>query len=298
MAHDRDNLTVLVTGASGNIGQKLLTHFLNSERYQKVIGVDPKQLGGELAKHPKLQFVKADLADIKDRNWMSAFEGVDTVVHLAAQNPYPDASWADATVSVDITLNVVAAMRAAGVERLVFASSNHVMGGYKDADLGPGELTADLTPRPGLKLRQGGGYMVSTAYATAKTMGERIVTNWVYEAPAKRSCVSVRIGWCQPGENLAEDISLEAVPGVAANLAEDMEGRQELKWARDMWFSNRDLQALFNRAAVAGATDWPTPVIVVNGNSDNTGMPWNLDTGRRWLNYAPHDNLYETVKAQ
>jgi nucleoside-diphosphate-sugar epimerase len=71
-------------------------------------------------------------ADLRGPVLLDALAGVDAVIHLAAQNPYPDASWEDASASFDMTAKLVDTCAKASVSRLVFASSNHVMGGYKD----------------------------------------------------------------------------------------------------------------------------------------------------------------------
>lgn len=99
-------------------------------------------------------------------------------MHLAAENPNVDASWQQASNSFDQTVNVGLLAMKHGVRRLVFASSNHVMGGYKDAPLsasiGPGALTTALAPAPGTKWHDGTSFQDSTAYAAAKLMGERL----------------------------------------------------------------------------------------------------------------------------
>ena len=52
-----------------------------------------------------------------------------SLVHFAAQNPYPEADWDDAIVSLDIAFNMLTvATTAPRMRRVVFASSNHVMG--------------------------------------------------------------------------------------------------------------------------------------------------------------------------
>ena len=93
-----------------------------------------------------------------------------------------------------------------GYAALVFASSNHVMGGYKDAPLStglqPGGLTTDLPPSPGTKWHDGTTFQNSTRLATAKLMGERLVTGLGLQSEGALTGVSVRIGWAQPGENL------------------------------------------------------------------------------------------------
>jgi hypothetical protein len=45
------------------------------------------------------------------------------------------------------------------------------------------------------------------------------------------------------------------------------------------------------KALTAPAADWPSRSITVSGVSDNEGTRWNLDDGRRWLGYAPRDNI-------
>jgi nucleoside-diphosphate-sugar epimerase len=141
---------------------------------------------------------------------LDALAGVDAVVHLAAQNPYPDASREDASASFDMTAKLVDTCAKASVSRLVFASSNHVMGGYKDTPVAPsdGGLSTDLPPLVGTRVGTSEGLIDSTAYAAAKLMGERVVAAKA-EAGAF-SAISLRIGWRQPGENIPQTISARA----------------------------------------------------------------------------------------
>lgn len=286
---------VLVTGASGNLGTKLIAHLRRAAWCREAIGLDRlPPAGASGGRH-----VIADLADPADRRWRDALAGVDAVVHLAARHPYPDATWSDASASIDMTLHLVAAMRAAGVPRLVFASSNHVMGGYKEAGLAPGALRTDLPPWPGTRFRErSGGYQVSTPYAAAKLAGERIALAAAAAAAGAFSAVCVRIGWCRPGDNRPEDIRLELIPGADAGAAPDAESLNDLRWVRGMWLSNRDLPALVERAIRADAAAWPAPGIVVNGTSANAGMPWDADGARCWLGYVPLDDLYAQTEVQ
>ena len=84
----------------------------------------------ELEAQGKLEIVLGDLTT--NGEWVEAFRPGDVVVHLAAQNPYPEATWEDSSKSMDITTNVITAAREGGARRLIFASSNHVMGGYRE----------------------------------------------------------------------------------------------------------------------------------------------------------------------
>ena len=297
MQPDNSALNVLVTGAGGNLGRKLLEHFVAADWCRSVVGVSLTFGPDAIPSHDKLRLVWADLSDSGDARWRAAFEGVDAVVHLAAQHPYPDASWPDSAASVDITLNVIEGARAVGARRVVFASSNYVMGGYKEAGLKAGELTPDLPPRPGTRFGGAGDDQNGAPYATAKLMGERICAAGARASAGALSTVALRIGWCRPGDNRPEEITLEALPGAKLEAAPDADSLRDLRWLRDMWLSNRDLVQLIERAIRADASRWPAPAIVVNGNSANAGMPWSLEGARQWLGYAPRDNLYSVVKA-
>lgn len=72
--------------------------------------------------------VVADLSDLEALR--PAFDGVDTVVHMGA-DPSPRAPWESILENNIVgTRNVFEASREAGVKRVIFASSNHVVGFY------------------------------------------------------------------------------------------------------------------------------------------------------------------------
>jgi nucleoside-diphosphate-sugar epimerase len=118
---------ILVTGMSGLIGRALR-----------------KQLEGRFELHAlnrgPVEGVPCHRADIKDLEAIApAFEGVDTVVHLAADATSPNPPW-DSILNNNITgtYNVYEAARRAKVKRVVFASSGATITGveseppYKD----------------------------------------------------------------------------------------------------------------------------------------------------------------------
>ena len=59
---------------------------------------------------------------------MRKLRRTDMVVHFAADHPTSDASWSQASNTMDITFNVLLQAAKAKVQRVVLASSNHVMG--------------------------------------------------------------------------------------------------------------------------------------------------------------------------
>ena len=114
--------TVAITGAAGNIGRKLAAHFAS--------------LGWTLRLLDRVAdagIAAADLLDA-DAGWAGAFAGADAVIHLAGHaSQFGD--WRQAQENIDMTANVLRAARAQGARRVVFASSNWVMAGYRFAGM-------------------------------------------------------------------------------------------------------------------------------------------------------------------
>jgi nucleoside-diphosphate-sugar epimerase len=289
--------TVLITGGAGNLGGKLAQHLLTSAWCRQIILLDVQARGPRPKSEGRVEVVEANLADSSDVRWRAALAKTDAVVHLAAQNPYPDAPWADAVASLDMTLNLLACAEDAGVKRFVFASSNHVMGQYKDpplaATLGPGLLTPELEPGPGTRWFDGERVVQGSAYGVSKLVGERACVAAASASRGRLSCVAVRIGWCQPGENRPETINAAGLPGAPERTDPDAE--RDLRWFRGMWLSNRDYVHLMERALIADPSTWPSPGIIVNGMSANTGMAWSLDSTRHLLGYAPQDDIAREI---
>jgi nucleoside-diphosphate-sugar epimerase len=255
-------LRVAITGANGNIGRKLIAALLAAPEIAAIHAIDRDVAG--LSPHDARLF--SIQADLRGPGLLDALAGIDAVIHLAAQNPYPDATWEDASASFDMTAKLGEACAKASVSRLVFASSNHVMGGYKDTPvaLSDGGLTTDLPPLVGTLVKTSEGLIDSTAYAAAKLMGERALT--VKAETGAFSAVSLRIGWCQPGENSPETISAAGTP-KSSPFETDPEREHDLRWFRAMWLSNSDLVRGVFAALRADASTWPSPAIVVNAMS-------------------------------
>lgn len=289
---------VFISGGGGDLGRKLTARLLETPWCEAIVSADLKPARDLAEADPRVIPVAGDLCD-RSAPWQAAMAGCDAVVHFAAQNPHTDASWADAGASFDMTAALLDAAAVHGVRRFVFASSNHVMGGYKDAPLAsdePGFLTGALAPAPGTKWNTGTGWMDSTAYATAKFMGERAIAAAVARTGGRLSAVNVRIGWVQPGANRPETINVSGdVAFEACPEPEDAEGRRDLKWYRNMWLSNRDFAQLFTAAIAAPADGWPEPLITVNGVSGNTGTGWDLTPARSLLGYSPQDDLFTAL---
>jgi nucleoside-diphosphate-sugar epimerase len=279
-------LRVAITGANGNLGRKLIAALLAASDIAAIHAID-RDVTGLSADEARLFPIQADL---RGPELQDALAGIDAVVHLAAQNPYPDASWEDASASFDMTAKLSEACAKANVSRLVFASSNHVMGGYKDTPvaLSDGGLATDLPPLVGTLVKTSEGLIDSTAYAAAKLMGERVLA--VKAETAAFSAVLLRIGWCQPGENTPQTISAAGTP-KSGLFETDPEREHDLRWFRAMWLSNGDLVRCVFAALRADASAWPSRAIVVNAMSANRPSPWDLSAGRKLIDYEPLDDV-------
>lgn len=306
--------SVAVTGALGNLGWKLLSHLAQTGRFTRLVGLDivaasPDKVAALVALSPddslNVEFIECDLTNWHDTRWQEALGTVESVVHFAALNPYPDATWLEAAISYDMTLHIVnAAVDSPTVERVVFATSNHVMGRYKDRPLadgiGKGELTEDLPPGVGTVAYVGDDVVDSTAYATSKLMGERLCrasgARSANSSITPTSLVGIRIGWCQPGENRPETLSGSGTPGEAPVELPDGPEKEEIeradKWFKGMWLSNRDFVQIFEKAITIDGSDWVDGFALVNGMSKNRGMKWSLERAEALLGYEPEDNVF------
>lgn len=292
--------TIAVTGGLGNLGSKLLHHFAQSRKVESLVSLDVRctpasRLTTGCMNPTILSQVVCDLSDYNDRRWRDVVEKSDAVVHFAAQNPYPEATWQEAASSFDMTLNVArAAAESTKVKRVVFATSNHVMGRYKDdplwAGLKQGGLKTSLDPQAGTVWHTGERAMDSTPYATAKLMGERVCKSIALSQP-HATFVCVRIGWCQPGENSKLTLSASGTP--TQRTQKSLQDDQAERWFKEMWLSNRDFCDIFEKAVLVDGSLWPGRCIVVNGMSNNAGMKWSLSESEQFLGYKAQDNVYE-----
>jgi nucleoside-diphosphate-sugar epimerase len=253
-----DPKTVLITGASGNLGNKLRRH-LHGRYALRLLDRRPKG---------KLPIVCTDLSTW-DEAWANLFQGVDVVVHLAA-NAIAHRRWpALIGPNIDATINVFAAAARARVKRVVYASScGHVMGGYRHSRH-PERLSTDLPVRPGTHWTEDGRPRDSVPYAAAKLMGERMAK--CYAEIYGISVLVVRIGVVAPGSNLAARIHEETDP-----------------WFQMGWLSNRDYCQLMTRCIEA---DPSVRFAIVDGVSSNTGMRWDIEHARDLLGYEPVDDV-------
>lgn len=231
---------IIVTGAAGNIGAKVAPHLRSTGRYE-VLGLDIKAGEG---------IAPADFS-VYDPAWVRLFEGVDTIIHLAA-DPRGQCSWAEVMgPNVMGTQHVLRAAREHRLRRVVFASSVQVVMGYRFR--GEGRITTDMPPQ------------CLSPYAIAKLFGEYMGRGFAEETGI--SFIAFRIGYFQRGENL---------PGPHMGIG---------TFGQSMWLSNHDM----NQAMEAAIEAENVPYAVLNLESDNPGMRFDIEHTKRTIGYAPRD---------
>ena len=253
------NKKVLLTGAAGRIATFLRNGL--GDKYE-LSGTDRIPVGVD-----GFDSVAANLTDFDAV--LPAFQGVDTVVHLAAEPRHTPDIWWDLLLpdNVTATANVFEAARQGGASRVVFFSSMHVNGFYELDDpwrsIAEGKydgLDANEVPlvTHEMPVRPDG------PYAASKIFGESL--GKYYSEEYGMTVICVRLG----------TMSVEDKPGEDARSFVS-------------WLSSRDLVTMVDRCIEVEDVDYD----ILFGASGNT---WKIyDTPRAWdiLGYTPQDNAEE-----
>src|SRR5215218_7012559 len=162
-----EDVRVVVTGASGNVGTSLLRALADEPAVESVLGLCRRI---PEARFPKVEWRSADVARTPLRPF---FEGADAVVHLAwLIQPGRDHQTLRA-VNVDGSARVFDAAGAAGVGSLIYASS---VGAYAP---GPKDRAVDESwPTTGIE---------TSFYSRHKSEVERLLDRFEAEHPAVRT---------------------------------------------------------------------------------------------------------------
>jgi NAD+ dependent glucose-6-phosphate dehydrogenase len=166
--------------------------------------------------------------------------------------------------------NVFEAARQAGVRRVVYASSSHVVAGHERA-AAPQLYELDDRRTFGVDIP----VWPDSLYGATKAFGEA-VARWYADAHAM-DVVCLRIGWVWDGP----DEEFMAAPDDAALTAEQRRFRRR---SRAIWLSQHDCGELFRRALDADVR-WA----LVYATSDNPRQIWDLEPARRLLGFVPRD---------
>jgi len=238
---------VLLTGAGGAVGEAILGG-IGDDYYWRLLFHSPP------VEEPDHEYMVGDVADEGDVR--AAVEGVGAVIHLAG-DPRPEAPWDSVLANnIDGTRTMYEAAVDAGVEKFVYASSNHAVGAFETDERTPEmyrpeddyRLDGTELPRPG------------NLYGVSKATGE-VLGRYYHDIHGIDVC-NIRIGNLTRGH-----------PPI------DYERGQA------MWLSYRDC-AHIHDCALEAEYDFE----IVYGISDNDRKYYSIDRAREVLGYDPQDN--------
>jgi len=247
---------VLVTGAEGTIGTAVREHL--AEQYELVsLTLTPQKFPSHVADISELDSIRP------------AFENVEAVVHLAA-SPAIETPWEDVLRNNIIgTYNVFEAARSGGVERVVFASSNHAVGMY---ELNGAPAVYDLDDER--RYDHDAEIRPDSLYGVSKAYGEALGRYYAERHGLKVFCL--RIGAVREQDDPTE-------PSSNPLLDLDAEGRRNRM--RAVWLSRRDCAELIARCLDVDGVSWA----IVYGVSGNPRRFWDLTHARDLLGWEPQD---------
>ena len=255
-------MRVLITGSSGLIGSILVR--LLSDTYE-FSGLDLRRPDEENT-IPTMVTSGADLDAM-----IPAFRRVDAVIHLAA-SAVTDSSWSDVFENnISMTHNVYEAARKEGVKRVVFASSNHVVGNFEMDEPYARIISGDyerLTPDGFERIDHIVPVRPDSDYGVSKAFGEAAGRYYHEHFGLEVACL--RIG--------------------TVNRTNSPTGSNRIFAT---WLSHRDLAQLVNQCLTQ-----PLGFEIFYGVSDNTWRFWDTDYAKKTIGYAPLDNAedYRTPK--
>lgn len=255
---------VLLTGAEGLIGS-ILRDRLAANYDWRFLTREP--VAG-------LPSTAADIADLDAI--LPAFEGADAVVQLAGY-PTLDGDWETILHNNIIGLrNVFEAARQAGVERIVYASSNHAVGMYEEDGL------PDIYD-PGAPARARIDHTVpwrpDSLYGVSKSFGEAL--GRYYSERFGLAVLCLRIGSVLPDDNPASERTPQAAPWLPLST-------EQRYWRMAAtWLSHADTARLVDRALAASLPRGHFDIFY--GVSDNAGRFWDLSHAEEAIGFRPLD---------
>ncbi len=261
---------LLLTGAAGGLGQALRSRLkVNCQ----VLRLSDRVPFGPAADHEEIM-----LADLADAQAVSAMvQGVDAIVHLggvSVEGPFGPILQAN----ILGVYNLYEAARLHCVKRIVFASSNHVTGFYRQCDT----IDASAPPRP------------DSLYGVSKAFGEDLSHFYFDLYGIETACVRIGSSFPEPKDRrmLATWLSFDdlhrlitaclTTPVLGHSIIFGMSNNAVTWWdntkARHVGYVPQDSSDVFRDAVYArtSAPDLSDPVAQFQGGGFVSAGPFGL----------------------
>ena len=275
---------IAVTGGSGKLGRAVVSHLLDSG-YQ-VVNLDRAP-----SPETRALYVKVDFTDygqtfealhaIDDR-----YDHLDAVVHLAAI-PAPGLITNSALFENNITstYHVFAAARAAGIKRVVWASSETVLGLPMGPDSPPPYLPVDeeYHPRP------------ESSYSLSKTLEEEMALQFCRWDPAL-TMIGLRFSNVMAPEDYSAFPAFDADPSLrqwnAWGYIDARDGAQAVRLGLEADLTGREIFVIANADTVmyrssASLAAEVFPGVEVRKSLGEHETLLSIDKARRLLGFDP-----------
>ncbi|HEY9693248.1 MAG TPA: NAD(P)-dependent oxidoreductase [Oculatellaceae cyanobacterium] len=230
---------ILITGAAGVIGTSLREHLSQHYNFRCLdINAIPNTNN----------MIIADITNFKAV--LEAMQGVDAVIHLAA-NPKLNQAWDDVYhSSIGGTYNIFEAARQAGVTKVIYASTTHV-------SIWP-DIKQQVLITPEMPVNP------DTLYGVGKACGEML--GRFYTEKYNLSVICLRIGWFK--------------------LKPEINNPDQLQRFIRTWCSPKDLAQLVRRSLDTDNLGFQIFYAV----SNNRQRFWDISNAQKLVGYQPEDD--------
>ena len=238
---------VLITGSEGQVGKPLV----------RGLADDFEVYGLDIVGKPGPQLHLADVSKMEQiRGVFEAIPDVSYLIHLAADHRV-DADWESVLKNNIIGTKIVyECAREFGVEKVVFASSNHVTGGYEGF---PPTLHESPNPTP---VTINDAARPDGDYASSKVFGEAVARQYYDLFGIHSMCL--RIGTVVENDDPTIDPTSRFLK---------------------TWLSHRDLVQIVKKYLTSDVEFG-----IYYGVSDNAGRYWDISNATSDLSYVPEDD--------
>lgn len=190
---------VMITGVYGLVGNVAYTRLAREADVYEVHGMTRRRQHSDRIGDEQVMYLPADRLHVVDLADFAAvhhaLEGMDVVVHMAA-DPSGERGWESLHSSNVVgAYNVFEASRLAGVKRVLFASSMQVVFGYREHEPYASLFARreDRVSRPVPTIKPDWPGRPLGLYACTKVWGEAL--SHLYAYAHGMSCINLRLGW-------------------------------------------------------------------------------------------------------